>query len=237
MKTNSTYGLEMTFSAFVAISEVKDGNMYIPTDQTNHEIITTRIKWLKNQGISLENTTRLHISYDTNDFCRYRVVDASHKGDGMRDAGGEFADALVTTTIGQALFLPVADCVATTILDEENGVLMLSHLGRHSLEQQGGVKSVEFLVKKFGSKPQNLKVWLGPAPNKDVYPIFKLHNQGMKEAVFEQLQKAGIELENIIDNDADTATDKRYFSYSEFLKGNKQSEGRFAMVAVLKEAH
>lgn len=224
----------MVTKVHVAISKVKDGSMYIPSDQTNQEVIANRTAWLEVQSISPEDTTRLHISYDTDDFCRYRIVDASHKGEGMKSAGSQFADALVTTNIGQALFLPVADCVATTIFDEAQGVLMLSHLGRHSLEQQGGVRSIEFLIKNFGSKVENLKIWLGPAPNKEVYPIFKLNNQGMKEAVYEQLQIAGILLENITDTNADTATDDSYYSYSEFLKGNKPTEGRFAMVAMLQ---
>jgi copper oxidase (laccase) domain-containing protein len=217
----------------VAISQVNDGSMYLPIEQTNEAIISNRTTWLKKQDIALEDTTRLHISYDTDDFCRYRIVNELTKGEGMRDGDTIFADALITTQPGHALFLPVADCVATTLYDEEHGVLMLSHLGRHSLEQEGGRKSVEFLVNKFNTRPDSLKVWLGPAPNKEVYPIFKLRNQGMKEAVFTQLQDAGVKIENIHDNPADTATDDRYFSYSEFLKGNKSVEGRFAMVAVM----
>lgn len=207
--------------------------MYDPSDQLKNEIILNRSKWLKRNNLSLEDATRVHITYNGDDFCRYRVVASDDKGEGMSDGAGERADALVTTGINHALFLPIADCVATTLFDEENGVLMLSHLGRHSLEQNGGARSVEFLVKNFRSNPQNLKVWLSPAPNKEAYPIFKLNNQGMKEAVFEQLQRAGVRYENIIDNPADTATDDAYFSYSEFLKGNKPSEGRFAMVAMM----
>lgn len=220
-------------SAFVAISQVEDGSMYVPSDQTNKQAIVSRKSWLSQVGLNIANTTRLHISYDTDDFCRYRIVDEKDKGEGMTDAGRHYADALVTTTVGHALFLPVADCVATTIFDAEHGVLMLSHLGRHSLEQDGGVKSVEFLQREFGSRPEHLQVWLGPAPNKAAYPIFKLDGRGMKEAALEQLNRAGVILKNITDNDADTVTDDRYFSYSEFIKGY-QPEGRFAMVAVME---
>lgn len=209
--------------------------MYIPRDQDNKEVVNNRSTWLGSQGVQLENAVRVHISYDTDDFCRYRIVDETNKHEGMEDGNVPFADALVTTTPGLALFLPVADCVAVTLFDEERGVLMLSHLGRHSLEQQGGVRSVEFLVKNFNTHPESLKVWLGPAPSKESYQIFKLDNQGMKEATFQQLQKAGVTLENITDNPADTATDDRYFSYSEFLKGNKP-EGRIAMVAVMQKS-
>lgn len=219
----------------VAISTIQDGNMYIPDDQENNEIVQNRSDWLEKLEIDIAHTTRLHITYDGDDFCRYRFVDATNRGEGMKSLGVP-ADALVTTTPGLALFLPVADCVATTLFDEATGVVMLSHLGRHSLEQQGGVKSVEYLVKEFGVNPTHLKVCLGPAPNKEVYPIYKLNNQGMKEATFAQLRAAGVQPENIIDNPADTATDDKYYSHSEFMKGNKPEAGRFAMVAVMKKS-
>lgn len=219
--------------AFVALSEVADGNMYTPSDQTNKQVIDNRHDWLKRHGSSLEDATRLYVTYDTDSFCRYRIVDASNKGEGMRDGNTEQVDALVTTERNHTLFLPVADCVAATLFDKDNGVLMLSHLGRHSLEQQGGTNSVAFLEKEFGSNPKTIEVWLGPAPNKEVYPIFKLNNQGLKEAALEQLATAGILPSNIHDTVADTATDGRYFSFSDYLKGN-QPEGRFAMMAVMK---
>ena len=220
-------------NAHVALSEVSDGSMYTPQDQEDAVVIKNRTTWLQKQDIELNDTVRVHIAYDGDDFCRYRIVDASNKGEGMEGLGVT-SDALVTTTPGLALFLPVADCVATTLFDPEHNVLMLSHLGRHSLEQQGGLKSVRFLQEAFGVNPEQLKVWLSPAPNKAVYPIFTLNGQGMKEAAFEQLQTAGVRTENIIDNPADTATNDAYYSHSEFLKGNKTSDGRFAMIAVMR---
>ena len=131
----------------VALSKVADGNMYIPTDTTNAEVVQNRERWLQTLDISLNNATRVFVTYDQPDFCRYRVVNDEDKGDGMRDAGKLIGtDALVTTQPGHALFLPVADCVATVFFDEEHSVIMLSHLGRHSLEQQGGVESVKYLT-------------------------------------------------------------------------------------------
>lgn len=197
-------------------------------------VIRNSRRWLNAQGIRLEDTTRVRISYETADYCHYRIVNASHKGEGMTNSQGERADALVTIESNHALFLPVADCVATTLYDEPHHVLMLSHLGRHSLEQQGGLKSVAFLVEHFNTNPANLQVWTSPAPNKEAYPIFKLDGQGMKEALFDQLERAGVLPEHILDNTADTATDDNYFSHSEYQKGNKQVEGRFAMVAVMR---
>lgn len=220
--------------ALVAISTVSDGSMYDPLDQVKSEVILNRSEWLKKHDFSLEDAVRLHISYDGDDFCRYRIVTPENRGEGMTGPSVEYNDALVTTDKNVVLFLPVADCVATTLFDKEKGVLMLSHLGRHSLEQDGGVRSVQFLVDTFNIDPAHLKVWLSPAPGKKAYPIFKLGDVGMKEAVHEQLARAGVLPENIVDNTADTTTDSGYFSHTAFLKGMKLADGRFAMLAVMR---
>lgn len=223
----------MATRLIVAISKVENGNMYTVNDTADAEVIANRQIWLQSKGVDLHATSRVSIVYDTEDFCRYRTVIDEDKGNGMQDGGSIPADALVVTEPGHALFLPVADCVATVFFDEVHSVLMLSHLGRHSLEQQGGIRSVEYLVERYGVNPATLKVWLSPTPNKEVYPIFALDNQGMKEALFGQLAQAGVSPENITDNPADTATDPEYYSYTAFLKGNKPTDGRFAMVAMM----
>lgn len=217
----------------VAISTVADGSLY---NRHNHEdpaIIRHRERFLQKSGLTLEQTTRVQVDYSGNDYCRYKVVDDSLKGNGMRDKGTLVADALVTTDKNHALLLPVADCVGTVFYDPVHEVLMLSHLGRHSLAQQGGVKSVAFLVDMYGSKPEDLLVWTTPAPNKEAFPIWDLDNKGFKEALFEQLAQAGVRSEHITDNPADTVTDKNYYSYSEFLKGNRDEDGDYAIVAMM----
>jgi copper oxidase (laccase) domain-containing protein len=217
----------------VAISNVENGNMYIPGDTANEVVISNRQRWLASHGIDFANTTRLSITYDGQDFCRYRIVTDENKGEGMLGDGVQPGDAIVVTEPGHAAFLPVADCVATVFFDEVRSIFMLSHLGRHSLEQQGGVKSVEYLIEHFGVNPATLQVWLAPSPNKEVYPIYALDNKGMKEVLYEQLNVAGINPAHITDNAADTATDPAYYSHTTFLKGGKGEDGRFAMVAMM----
>lgn len=217
----------------VAISTVTDGSMYNRHDPTDAEVIQNRIRFLKQHNLTLEQSTRLQIKYEGNDYCRYRLVTPVDQGAGMRENNPIFADALITTTPGHVLMLPVADCVGATLYDPEHHVLLLAHLGRHSLEQQGGKRSVEFLTKHYQTNPKMLRVWLTPAPNKTAYPIWALNNQGMKEAALEQLHSAGIPNTNITDNPADTVTDLNYFSYSEFLKGNRDIDADYAMIAVM----
>jgi len=221
----------------VANSFVSDGTMNDRANPTDPVIIANRETWLKSHGIRIEDAVRVKIVYDEpeQNYCRYREVTNADKGAGMYDGDTSAADGLVTTEKGLALFLPIADCVGTTLYDEERGVLMLSHLGRHSLEQDGGFHSVKYLHDTYGVEPTNLRVWLSATVNKEAYKIYKLDNVGMKEAVYEQLQRAGVKPTQIVDCEDDTATDPRYYSQSEFLKGNKPEDGRFAVVAVMTE--
>ncbi len=162
------------------------------------------------------------------------TIGVDEKGVNMRGDDNFIADAIVTTTPGHALLLPVADCIATAIFDPVRGVLMLAHLGRHSLEQQGGVKVIEYLAKSYGSKAGDLQVWLSPSINKESYPIYKLSGLSMKEACWQQLRSAGVHKENIVDDTRDTGSNDMLYSYSEFLKGYKQVDGCQAMLAVMR---
>lgn len=218
----------------VALSKVADGSMYDRTQPEDQKVIENRATWLHSHGFSLDDATRLYITYgDDKTYKKYLEVNASDMGKGMRANDIEWADALVTTIPGQVLFLPVADCIATTFYDEAHGVLMLSHLGRHSLEVNGAVESVRYLQTHYDSKPEDIQVWLSASISKDAYPITKLDGKGMKEVIHEQLAKAGIVPEHIIEDAADTGTNPEYFSHSEFLKGNKPSDGCHAMMAVI----
>jgi copper oxidase (laccase) domain-containing protein len=218
----------------VAISTVADGSLYNRHNKDDVAIIKNRELFLAKKGITLNQTTRVQVSYDEDDFCRYFEVGKKLQGDGMHDNGTLPADALITTQKNHALFLPVADCVGTVLYDPTHAVLMLSHLGRHSLVQQGGRRSVEYLVKHYGSHPKDILVWTTPAPNKETFPIWDLDNKGFKEALFEQLAEAGILQENITDNPADSTTDPNYYSYSEFLKGNREEDGDHAIIAMMR---
>ncbi len=221
-------------SVLVALSSVADGSMHNRHDANDPAIIRNRTVWLERQGATLDTASRVLIKFEGDDYCRYREVGSREAGSNMKADDGFIADALITTEPGHALFLPVADCIATTIYDPVHRVLMLTHLGRQSLEQQGGVRSVQYLVEHYGSNLRDLQIWTSPTINKDAYPIFKLDNKGMKEAFFEQMEQAGIQREQINDHTGDTGSDDNYYSYSEFLKGNKPEDGCHAMVAVMR---
>lgn len=225
----------------VYLSEVSDGSMLARRDPTNESVIANREKFLSRHNIDFNtavrvdvNTlTRATVTYDAN-FCRYAEVSEEMAGDGMRDKASQDLDGLVTTRGNQALVLGVADCVGAVLFDPIKSVLMVSHLGRHSLEQNGAQRSVEYLVEHYGSTVKDIQVWLSPAPAKEWYQIWALDNKGMKEATLEQLKAAGIQDENITNDTRDTVTDLDFYSYSEFLKGNRKEDGDHMIVAIMR---
>ena len=228
----------------VATSRVSDGNMYNRNDMADPETIKNKEAFLARHGITMEQTTRLHISPlkrdkelgETN-WCRYREVTEEEKGAGMRSASSDemIADAIITRTNGHALMLPIADCIGTVFYDPIQHVLMLSHLGRQSLEQQGAINSVKHLVKSYGSNPADIKVWMTPSASKEVYPIWALDNKGMKEVAFEQLAAAGIAPENITDNPAETDKDPEYYSYTNLYNGRTDVDGDHMIIAMMSD--
>lgn len=218
----------------VAISNVHDGDMKINNLESKNQVLDNRTRFLSKNNVKLSDTTLVRVTYGGADFARYHKVDTTNKGQGMSIDDGIVADGLVTGDLNHALFLPLADCVGAVIYDPVKSLLMVSHLGRHSLEQNGGFKSIEFLVENYHSNPEDLKIWLTPAPSRKSYPVFTMEGKGLKDLALNQLKSAGILSTNIVDNQADTSTDPNYFSHSEFLKGNRNTDGRYAIVAVIK---
>lgn len=193
-----------------------------------------RTTFLESHKIKPANATLVRLTYSRTDYCMYKVAATHDKGNGIVSPSSIVADALVTTNPQHALFLPLADCVGAVIHDPAHNVLMLSHLGRHNIEQFGGTKSIEYLVEQFGCDPKNLTVWLSPAAGKDNYPLFAFDNRGLHDVASEQFRAAGILPENIDVSSIDTTKNPNYFSHSEFLKGNRTTDGRFAVVAMLR---
>jgi copper oxidase (laccase) domain-containing protein len=224
----------------VATSIVKDGSMYNRHDLEDATVIENRERFLAAHDITMDQATFLEVDaanrdkvmHDT-DWCRYVELDASNLGDGMRGKDGIRLDGMVTLDPNHALALAVADCIGTVIYDPKHHVLMMAHLGRQSLEQDGGIRSIEYLTQHHQSQPSELKIWMTPAAGKDVYPIWALGNRGMKEVALEQLAEAGIDPANITDNPVDTDKDPNYFSYTNFYNGRADVDGDHMIVAMM----
>jgi copper oxidase (laccase) domain-containing protein len=223
-------------SIVVGVSSIDDGSMRFAFDDES-EVRQNRINFLRQLDIDPTQATLVQVSYeDTTDFTRYRIVDDENLGEGiLAPISGLHADALVVTRPDQALFLPLADCIGAVIYDPEAQVMMVSHLGRHSVEADGALKSIRYLEQEFGTVATDVKIWLSPAVGGDSYPLHAFNGRSLQEVVCEQFERAGVGLEQIEASDIDTSEDDNYFSHSEYLAGNQMTDGRFAIVAMMRD--
>ncbi len=216
-----------------ALSSRWNGNMKFGIGDDD-QVVENRQKFLESVGINPAHTTLVSITYATDDFTKYRTVTVDEKGNGiLQPTAVEPVDALIVDKPGHALFLPLADCIGAVIYDSEHHVLMVSHLGRHSVEMSGAVKSIQHLVQFYGSDPTKLQIWLSPGVGKISYPLHAFEGRGLREVIVDQLLSTGVAKENIEHADVDTAVSDNYYSHSQFLKGNSEISGRFAIVASL----
>lgn len=219
----------------IFVSTITDGNMK-STNGDYREVQENRQRFLAKNGIEIQNTTLLQVVYEGNDYCRYATVADEDMGDGIASPPSIVSDALLTYTPGQALFLPIADCAPLVIWSDEKNAMMLSHLGRQSVEQGGGRKSIEYFLQETGVSPTSLRLWLGPAAGAENYPLWACENRGLHEVILDQLALAGVQPSQIEVSPVDVTKDPAYYSYSNFLKGLQveAGDGRFAVVAVLR---
>lgn len=215
-----------------AVSSIQDGNLKFDVHETNAQVIENRRKFLEKAGIDIGHTTLVSLTYKTDNFAKYRMVEEGDKHDGMAKNSENYANALLTARSGHALFLPIADCVGVILYDPKQKLLMVSHVGRHSAEIEGALKSVQFM-EAHGAHAADIKVWLSPAVGKATYPLHAYKGEGLHEVIARQLQKVGVKNENIEVSNVDTATNENYYSHSQFLKGAEAVPGRFAIVAMM----
>lgn len=220
----------------VALSSVDDGDLRFGNGD-DVAVRENREAFLAGIDIDPLQATVVQVTYaDTTDFARYHVVNEDLQGEGMLEPASSLpADALVAVHPDHALFLLLADCIGIVLFDPANNVLMVSHVGRHSAEIEGARRSVEFLAEEFGSDPAELLVWLSPGVGSETYPLHAMGNRGLQEVIVEQLSGAGVTPDHLEVSPVNTADDENYYSHSEYVAGNRSEDGRFAIVAMMRE--
>lgn len=212
----------------IVLSTTADGSLRSsPTPEPEiHD--AAAYEFLARHHVTAEHTVLLRLSYDAANFCKYHEVSSDEVGAGFIKPQHTTADALVTRQSDVALFLPLADCIGAVLYHSPTRTLMLSHLGRHNLEQNGGTLSVEYLA-QYDIEPGDVLVYLSPAAAGTHYPLFAFDNRSLHDVATEQLVAAGISPANITIDSRDTVTNPDFFSHSVALREEKRP-GRHAVV-------
>lgn len=219
----------------VRVSNVDDGTMSfrsLPDD--HHRVRENRENFIVANGGETATTALVYVTYGhARTYDEYKLAEAVNSG--LLSGVDDVADGLATSSVSQGLFLPVADCCPAILYDVKHHAIMLSHLGRHSVEKFGVTASLEFMKAQFATQPRDVLAWLGPAVGSETYPIFARGNQSLKELITTDLKASGVPSRNIEISAVDTAKNVQYFSHSEYQKGHRASDGRFAVFARMND--
>lgn len=232
-------------NVLAAVSSKKDGTVLDRTIGIHHEsIVANRIKFCEKNGIDYQDTAYQRIVYSAHRT--YALISEVDDGSTTKNTLEVVADALITSSPGVAMLLPVADCTATVVYDYQRRVPALLHLGRHSSVARLMDKVLKRLLND-GSQPENLIVWMSPSIQSPSYVMeyFELADSpGWVDYCVKQedgyhldipgfnaqvCRDNGVKSENIYISPIDTATSDAYFSH---FSGD--TTGRFAVVAMLK---
>ena len=154
------------------------------------------------------------------------------------------ADGLATDQAGVGLMIKQADCQAVILVEPEQGVLALLHVGwRGNVADMPG-KGVAWLAQRFGVEPAGLHAAVSPGLGpccaeftnhaRELGPSFLPYRVGenhfdLPAVTRDQLIAAGVRPGRIELSGLCTRCDPRFFSYR-----REGQTGRFATLAVLK---
>lgn len=160
------------------------------------------------------------------------------------------ADGLITQMSGIALGILTADCAPVFFYDPVRHVVGLAHAGWKGIVQEMIAKMAQAFRQNYKTSPSDLKVAIGPMIHKCCYEVgdefqdflgdFYEKKAGMVKgrvdlnmAIYEQLTREGISLENIFDTKICTCC-----SHSEFysVRGLKATDQRILSVISLADS-
>lgn len=130
-------------------------------------------------GFSCEDLVCSDQTHTTN----LRVVTEEDRGKGFtRPKDYRDVDGLVTDVPGLVLATFYADCVPLYLVDPVRRCIGLSHAGWRGTVGKIGKKTVELMKEQYGSRPEDLRVAIGPSICQDCYEV--------SEDVIEQFRAA-----------------------------------------------
>lgn len=100
-----------------------------------------------------------------------RVGAAECQGSSLTTKKLKGVDGLVTNEPEVVLVTSYADCVPLFFADEEHHAIGASHSGWRGTVGEIGRKTVERMHQEFGTKPEQLKVVIGPSICQDCYEV------------------------------------------------------------------
>jgi len=175
-----------------------------------------------------------------------------HGNDILEAAGGQAsakgcpdADAYVTAEKNLPIAIRTADCVPVFFFNPIRRVIGLAHAGWKGTYKAIAAKTVQKMQEKYASQPADLKIVLGPGIRECCYQVgeefreyFPSHVRGRGGHLYadvvsanrDQLLKAGVRQENILDSRICTCCNNDYFSF----RRDGEKAGRMISLMMLR---
>ena len=119
-------------------------------------------------GTDVSKMVLSHQTHTTN----IRLVTEADAGKGIwRERDYENIDGLITNVPGLTLVTFFADCVPLYFVDPVHRAIGLSHSGWKGTVHRMGQKTIEAMGEAFDTKPEDLRVCIGPSICRDCYEV------------------------------------------------------------------
>ncbi|MFH1238601.1 MAG: peptidoglycan editing factor PgeF [bacterium] len=170
---------------------------------------------------------------------RIAEVSSPDKGKGALEAAGAIglADGAITAQAGVPVSIRTADCLPLFFYDQVNRAVGIAHAGHQGALKGIAKKIISLLRDKYGTKPADILVGMGPALRVCCYEVteeFKEYFPGYVEprngklyfdlvkANRDQLLSSGVKVPNIIDSGLCTAClNDKFFSWRREKTNNR----------------
>ena len=87
------------------------------------------------------------------------------------DFGESEGDGLITDRSGVLLGVTVADCVPVLLFDPEHRAVGAIHSGWRGTASEVLLRGIERMIEDFGTRPEDLRVWVGPSAGACCYEV------------------------------------------------------------------
>lgn len=135
-------------------------NMSVSVGDDTNLVIENRKEFFKALGINYEKNAAFQKQIHS-DIIK-QVTSCGQQGE---------SDAIITNKTGIALAASSADCPAIFIYDKNKKVIAAIHSGWRGTEQKILEKTIEQLIQKYNSSPNDLFVYIAPAISQNHYEV------------------------------------------------------------------
>ena len=143
-------------------------NFSLTRGDNRDDVLENYRKMARILGTDVSKMVLSHQTHTTN----IRLVTEADAGKGIwRERDYENIDGLITNVPGLTLVTFFADCVPLYFVDPVHRAIGLSHSGWKGTVHRMGQKTIEAMGETFGTKPEDLRVCIGPSICRDCYEV------------------------------------------------------------------